>query len=52
MKDTITEIKNNVQGNNSRVDEAKSRINNLENKEAKNNQSEQQGETRIQKKWA
>ena len=49
MKDTITEIKNNVQGNNSRVDEAKSRINNLEQKEEINIQPEQNEETRIQK---
>ena len=41
MKDTLIEIKNNLQGNNSRVDEAKNQINDLEYKEAKNNQSEQ-----------
>ena len=39
-KDTLTEIKNNLQGNNSRVDEAENQINDLEHKEAKNNQSE------------
>ena len=49
-KDTLIEIKNNLQGNNSRVDEAKNQINDLEYKEAKNNQSEQQEEKRIQKK--
>ena len=49
MKDTLTEIKNNLQGNNSRVDEAKNQINDLEHKEAKNNHSEQQEENRIQK---
>ena len=49
MKDTLIEIKNNLQGNNSRVDEAKNQINDLEHKEAKNNQSEQE-EKRIQKK--
>ena len=38
MKGTLTEIKNNFQGNNSRVDEAKNQINDLEHKEAKNNQ--------------
>ena len=43
-KDTLIEIKNNLQGNNSRVDEAKNQINDLEHKEAKNNQSEQQEE--------
>ena len=37
MKDTQTEIKNNLQWNNSRVDEAENKINNLEHKEAKNN---------------
>ena len=41
MKDTLTEIKNNLQGNNHRVDEAKIQINDLEHKEDKNNQSEQ-----------
>ena len=39
MKDTLIEIKNNLQGNNSRMDEAKSQINDLEPKEPKNNQS-------------
>ena len=46
MKDTVIEIKNNLQGNNSRVDEAENQINDLEHKETKNNQSEQQ-EKRI-----
>ena len=36
-KDTLIEIKNNLQGNNSRVDEAKNQINDLEHKEAKKN---------------
>ena len=40
-KDTLIEIKNNLQGNNSRVDEAKNQINDMQHKEAKNNQSEQ-----------
>ena len=48
-KDTLIEIKNNLQGNNSRVDEAENEINDLEHKEAKNNQSEQD-KKRIQKK--
>ena len=39
MKDTLNEIKNNLQGNNSRIDEADNQINDLECKEAKNNQS-------------
>ena len=50
MKDTLIEIKNNLQGNNTRVDEAKNQINDLEHKEAKNNQSEQQQEKRIPQK--
>ena len=40
LKDTLIEIKNSLQGNNSRVDEAENQINDLEHKEAKNNQSE------------
>ena len=46
---TLSEIKKNLQGNNSRVDEAENQISDLEHKEAKNNQSEQQEEKRIQK---
>ena len=38
IMDTLIEIKNNLQGNNSRVDEAKNQINDLKHKEAKNNQ--------------
>ena len=34
-KDTLIEIKNNLQGNNSRADEAKNQINDLEHKEEK-----------------
>ena len=49
VKDTLIEIKNNLQGNNSGINEAKNQINDLEHKEAKNNQSEQQEEKRIQK---
>ena len=41
-KDTLIEIKNNLQGINSRVDEGENQINDLEHKEAKNNQSKQQ----------
>ena len=48
MKGTLIEIKNNLQGNN-RVDEAEHEINDLEQKEAKNNQSEQEDEKRITK---
>ena len=36
MKDTLIEIKNNLQGSNSRVGEGENQINNLEHKEAKN----------------
>ena len=35
MKDSLIEVKNNLQGNNSRMDEAKNQINDLD-KEAKN----------------
>ena len=46
---TLIEIKNNLQGNHSRVNEAKDQINDLEHKEAKSNKSEQEEEKRIQK---
>ena len=49
MKFTLSETKKNLQGINSRMDEAKNQINDLEHKETKNNQSEQQEEKRIQK---
>ena len=42
---------NNLQGNSSRVDEAKNQINDLEHKEAKNNQWEEQEEKKNPKKW-
>ena len=49
MTDILIDIKNSLQGNNSRVDEAKNQINDLEHKEEKKpNQSEQE-EKRIQK---
>ena len=38
MKDTLIEIMDNLQGINCRVDEAEKQINDLEHKEAKNNQ--------------
>ena len=44
MKDTLIKIKNNFQGNNSRVYKAKNQINDLEHKEEMNNQSEKQEE--------
>ena len=37
IMDTLIEIKNNLQGNNSRVGKAENQINDLEHKEAKNN---------------
>ena len=42
MKDTLIKIKNNLQGNNSRVNKAENQINDLEHKEEKNNQLEQE----------
>ena len=48
MKDTLTEMKSNSQGINSRVDEAEDEIRDLEDKEAENNKSEQE-EKRFQK---
>ena len=51
MKDTLIEIKNNLQGKNSRVDEAKNKINDLEHKEQKrtnqNNKKKESKKTRI-----
>ena len=38
MKDTLIEIKINLQRNNSRLDEAEIQINDIEHKETKNNQ--------------
>ena len=49
MKETLIEIKNNLQGINSTVDEAENQINDLEHKEEKDIQSGQQEEKRIQK---
>ena len=48
-KDSLIEKKNNLQGNNSRVEEAKDQIDDLEHKEAKNHSAEQE-EKRIQRK--
>ena len=43
---------NNLHGNDCRVDEAKNQINDLEHKEAKNNQSEQQRRKKnLKKRW-
>ena len=49
MKVALSEIKKNLQGNNSGMDEAKNKINDLEHKEEKSIQSEHQEEKRIQK---
>ena len=49
MKDTLIEIKNNLQGSNSRVGKAKNQINDLKHKEAKTNHIEHQEEKRIKK---
>ena len=50
MKITLSEIKKNLQGTNSGVDETENQINDLEHKEEKNIQLEQEEEKRIQKK--
>ena len=47
MKDTLTKMKNSVQGINSRVDKAKNQISDLEYKEAKNTLLEQEEEKTI-----
>ena len=49
MKDILTEMKVNLQGISSRVDEAKNQNSNLEYKKAKNTQLELQKEKRIKK---
>ena len=50
MKETLIEIKKKLQGINSRINEAENQINDLEHKEAKNKQPEQQEGKRIFKK--
>ena len=50
MKDTLIEIKNNLQGINSGVDETENQINDLEHKEEKNIQTEWQEEKRKESK--
>ena len=51
MKDTLTEIKkkNNLQGNNSRMDEAENQINDFEHKET-NKQKTQQPRRTVRRK--
>ena len=51
MKDTQSEIKQNIQGTSSGRKEIRTQINNLEQKEEIIIQLEQNEETRIQKKW-
>ena len=46
-KNRLIEIRNNLQGNNSRVDEAENQSNDLEYTKAKNNESAQEEEKRI-----
>ena len=50
MKAILSEIKKNLQGTNSGKDEAKNQINDLEHKERKSIQSEQQEEKRTKRK--
>ena len=49
MKVTLSEIKKNLQGTNSGRDETEYQMNDLEHKEEKSIQSEQQEEKRIKK---
>ena len=49
MKDILMEIKNNLQGINSRTDEADNQSNDMEHKKTKNNQAEQHEEKRTLK---
>ena len=51
MKDTQSEIKQNIQETNSDRKETRTQINGLEQKEEINIQLEQNEETRIPKKW-
>ena len=51
MKDTQSEIKQNIQETSSDRKETRSQINGLEQKEEINIQIEQNEETRIQNKW-
>ena len=49
MKNSLIEIKNNLQGNKSRVDEAENQMNDLDHKETKKQATEQGEEKRTQK---
>ena len=46
-KDTLIEIKNDLQGNNSSVDEAENQINDLEPKETKNNKKKKESKNKL-----
>ena len=50
MKVTLSEIKKNLQGTNSGMDEAKNQINDLEHTETKNNQADQQKKKNPEKR--
>ena len=50
MKDTISEMKNTLEGINSRLGETKNRFNNLEGKVGENSQSECQKQTKKEYK--
>ena len=51
MKDTQSEIKQNIQGTNSDGKETGTQINGVDQKEERNIRPEKNEETRIQKKW-
>ena len=51
MKDTLIEIKTNLQGINTRTGEAKNQVNNLEYKESENTQQKSKKKKRVKKKW-
>ena len=51
IKAMLSEIKENVQETNSDGKETRTQINSVDQKEERNIQSEQNEETRIQKKW-
>ena len=50
MKGSLLELKYSLQKNNSRVDEVKNQINDLDQKEAKTNELEQQEEKKSKKR--
>ena len=50
MKDTLIEIKNNLQGNNSRIKEPENQINDLEHKEEKTSNQKRMKKQEFKKK--